>query len=107
MPKRSRRKKQHSDPNLLARQIVEEAIGEPFTTTTIDRLQAQLEELRRICGEAYQLAGTVGAPPHVLDILSDAAEGRPTEGRSFLPIGEQDFNPAIALGRLGGLKGGH
>lgn len=31
MPKRSSRPKRPSDPSLLARQIVEEAIGEPLT----------------------------------------------------------------------------
>jgi hypothetical protein len=70
-------------------------------------LKAQIEELQRICGEAYQLAGTVGAPAHVLDILNDAAEGRSTRGRSFLPIGEKDFEGRreSATGEAGGESG--
>jgi hypothetical protein len=63
-------------------------VGVSFDCMTKDET---IEELRRICAEAYQMAGTAGAPERVLDLLLDAAEGRSTLGRSFLPIGEAEF----------------
>jgi hypothetical protein len=61
MPKRSSTPKRPSDPNLLARQIVEEAIGEPLTDKKV---------------------------------------------LSF-PKRQSEKNPAaVALGKLGGMKGG-
>src|SRR5947208_13777294 len=39
-------------------------------------LQRRIEELDRVCAEADQFAGTVGAPERVLDNLSAAAEGQ-------------------------------
>lgn len=49
-------------------------------------LQRRVDELERVCAEAYQFAGTVGAPERVLDNLSAGAEGQPIPHESILPI---------------------
>lgn len=46
--------------------------------------------LRRVCAEAYQLAGVVGAPEAALDNLSDAAHGAPLRHETFLPVLDTD-----------------
>jgi hypothetical protein len=48
---------------------------------------AEIDRLRDVCGQAYQLAGAVGAPERVLDVLAAAAAGDtlPHDG-VFLPV---------------------
>lgn len=60
---------------------------------TIDKLAAvtrELEEARGVCGEAYQLAGAVGASVAVLDNLSAVAHRKPIPHKTFLPILDTD-----------------
>lgn len=52
----------------------------------IDLLNKQIEELRIVCGEAYQLAGAYDADELALDNLSAAANGDPIPHKSFLPV---------------------
>lgn len=54
--------------------------------------QARIEALQALCGEAYQMAGTVGAPVAVLDKLAAAANGEPIPDIDLLPLGEMDFD---------------
>src|SRR4051794_22708374 len=49
-------------------------------------LTSEIERLRNVCAEAYQLAGAVAAPARVLDQLHAAAEGHPLPHDSFLPV---------------------
>lgn len=49
-------------------------------------LRARVELLERVCAEAYQFAGAVGAPVRVLDNLAAAAEGTPLPHESMLPV---------------------
>lgn len=67
-----------------------------------DQLQRdRITELLRVCWEAYQLAGAVGAPAKALDNLSYAAQGAPLPHKTFLPLGPQDFSGITELeGRL-------
>jgi hypothetical protein len=67
--------------------------------TKIDRLEARVRDLERVCAEAYQFAGEVGAPERVLDNLSAAAEGQPIPHASMLPI-QADECDAISGLRL-------
>lgn len=57
-----------------------------------ERAQRQaIGRLRSVCGEAYQLAGVVGAPAKVLDNLAYAAQGAPDlPHETFLPISPDD-----------------
>jgi hypothetical protein len=57
---------------------------------TLDALRRRIEDLERVCAEAYQLAGVVGAPVCVLDNLAAAADGLPIPHASFLPITADD-----------------
>ena len=66
-------------------------------TTPIDELRRRVEELQRVCAEAYQFAGAVGAPERVLDNLSAAAEGRPVPHESFLPVSADECDDVAAL----------
>lgn len=53
---------------------------------TLDGLRRRVEALERVCAEAYQFAGVVGAPVRVLDTLAAAADGLPLPHDSMLPI---------------------
>ena len=44
--------------------------------TEIEQLRRRLAVLAGVCAEAYQLAGAVGAPAHVLDQLHAVADDR-------------------------------
>jgi hypothetical protein len=56
-------------------------------TTEVERiLFKEIEILQRVCAEAYQFAGAVGAPERVLDNLLAAATGRELPHESFLPV---------------------
>lgn len=57
--------------------------------TTADRraIQNELTSLRSVCGQVYELAGCVGAPERVLNVLGAAADGKPLpNGGDFLPV---------------------
>ena len=56
----------------------------------INELERRICTLERVCAEAYQLAGTVGAPVKALDNLAAAAEGRPIPHETFLPVSTAD-----------------
>jgi hypothetical protein len=58
--------------------------------TEIEQLRTRLAALAGVCAEAYQLAGAVGAPAHVLDQLHAAADGKPLPHATFLPITPED-----------------
>ena len=49
-------------------------------------LRTRVELLERVCAEAYQFAGAVGAPVRVLDNLAAAVEDRPLPHESMLPV---------------------
>ena len=53
-------------------------------------LQARIALLEQVCAEAYQFAGTVGAPVRVLDNLAAAVDGRSLPHDSFLPIAAEE-----------------
>ena len=55
-------------------------------TNVVLQLRARIEQLEDVCGQAYQLAGEVGAPPRVLDMLLAASNGEDLPEESFLPI---------------------
>lgn len=83
------------------------AKSKALTATISDRIAV----LEQVCAEAYQFAGTVGAPERVLDNLSAAVEGRPLPYLSFLPVAAEECDEvrrllrdraAVALGRAGG-----
>lgn len=67
-------------------------------TSEIERLRAadaaqreEIQRLRRVCAEAYQLAGAVGAPVKALENLAYAAQGAPDlPHATFLPILDTD-----------------
>lgn len=56
------------------------------TTDTLESLRARIARLEAVCGEAYQLAGAVGAPGRVLDQFAAAANGEPIPHGSILPV---------------------
>jgi len=89
-------------------------------------LRARVAALEDVCGAAYQLAGTVGAPPRFLDALAAASGGRPIPDIDLLPVSELDchevrrredvivqarqllgVSAAAELGRAGGSKSSH
>ena len=49
----------------------------------------EIDRLRHVCAEAYQMAGQAGAAERILDNLADAAVGRRL--RHFLPVTDDDF----------------
>lgn len=49
-------------------------------------LDQRILVLERVCTEAYQLAGAVGAPEKALDNLATAAGGEPIPHATFLPV---------------------
>ena len=56
----------------------------------IRELEQRLTKLQQVCGEAYQLAGAVGAPVKALDNLAAAAGGKPIPHATFLPVSAAD-----------------
>ena len=56
----------------------------------IRNLEQRISILEQVCGEAYQLAGAVGAPEKALDNLAAAAAGEPIPHATFLPVSAAD-----------------
>lgn len=52
--------------------------------------------LERVCGEAYQVAGAVGAPVRVLDQLRAASEGEPLPHATILPVTAEECDEVAA-----------
>jgi len=86
-------------------------------------LRARVAALEAVCGAAYQLAGTIGAPLRFLDALAAASGSRPIPDVDLLPVSELDCHEvrrredvivrarkllgasaAAELGRAGGSK---
>lgn len=55
----------------------------------------ELERLRNLCSEMYQVAGALGASEHVLDNLWAAAAGKPIPHDTLLPYADVQ-NPTSA-----------
>ncbi len=51
---------------------------------------SEIDRLRTLCAEMYQVAGTLGADARVLDNLSAAASGKPLPHASLLPYPQAD-----------------
>ena len=64
----------------------------------IREIERRVASLQQVCGEAYQLAGAVGAPVKALDNLAAAACGNPMLHATFLPVSAADCND-LAGGR--------
>lgn len=64
---------------------------------TIEELTRRIDDLQRVCAEAYQFAGTVGAPVRVLDTLAAAAQGRPLPEGSMLPVAAEECDEVAQL----------
>jgi hypothetical protein len=55
------------------------------TSTELEAARAEIDRLRRLCAEVYQVAGALGADPSVLDQLWAAAQGQAVPPVSLLP----------------------
>ncbi len=51
----------------------------------LEAARAEIDRLRNLCAEMYQVAGTLGADARVLDNLWAAADGKPMPHGSLLP----------------------
>lgn len=51
----------------------------------LEAARAEIDQLRNLCAEVYQVAGTLGADARVLDNLWAAADGKPLPHGSLLP----------------------
>ena len=71
---------------------------------TRKELKQRIAILQMICGEAYQLAGAVGAPEEALDNLAAAADGRPIPHATFLPVSAADCDQSANAPERGGDK---
>lgn len=60
-----------------------------LSKTQIKEIKTEIEKLRCVCAEAYQLAGAYDADVKALDNLSAAANGDALPHASFLPIFNQ------------------
>ena len=56
----------------------------------IDTLRARVGALEGLCADAYQLAGTVGAPVRFLNALAAAAAGKRLPKVELLPVLETE-----------------
>jgi hypothetical protein len=59
--------------------------AERETPTELEAARAEIDRLRRLCAEVYQVAGALGADALVLDALWAAAQGQPVPPISLLP----------------------
>jgi len=66
-------------------------------THDIETLQRRLEVVEGVCGEAYQFAGSVGAPERVLDNPAAAAAGEPIPHEAFLPVSAEECDEVREL----------
>lgn len=82
-----------------ARDIVERLRDRSVDVKDAADAAAEIDRLRRVCAEAYQFAGTFGAPVRVLDQLQAAAEGRVLPHESILPVSMDEFATAASKGR--------
>jgi hypothetical protein len=57
--------------------------------TELEAARAEIDRLRQLCAEVYQVAGALGAAVPVLDALWAAAQGRPVPPASLLPYTTQ------------------
>ena len=73
--------------------------------TRIRDLERRVATLERVCAEAYQLAGAVGAPERALDNLAAAAEGRPIPHATFLPVSAADCDESARPDEAGAVPG--
>jgi len=62
-----------------------------------EQLERENAELRKVCAEAYQVAGCAGAPVRVLDNLSCAANNRPIPHETMLPVLLEEFDEVAEL----------
>jgi hypothetical protein len=51
----------------------------------LEAAKAEIDRLRNLCSEVYQVAGALGADERVLDNLWAAADGKPLPHESLLP----------------------
>ena len=65
-----------------------------------DAKQRRIEELESVVAQAYQLAGAIGAPVRVLDVLSAAVKGRPLPSETFLPIAAEECDEVARRQRV-------
>lgn len=68
-------------------------------TALVVELRARIEHLEDVCGQAYQLAGEVGAPARVLDVLFAASNGDSIPSKPFIPITADEFSE-VASARM-------
>lgn len=61
----------------------------------LDVARARIAALEALCADAYQLAGTVGAPVRFLDALSAAAAGKPLPQVSLLPVYDTECSAVV------------
>ena len=88
------------DPDALLADVRALATVTIADSPALDKLRvksAEIEELRDVCAEAYQLAGVIGAPLAALDNLSSAAHGTPLLHETFLPARAEDCTEIAAL----------
>ena len=97
--------------------------GMTAMASELETLRARVVALEDVCGAAYQLAGTVGAPIRFLDALAAAAGGKRIPKVDLLPVSELECDQvreredlitrarellgasaAAELGRRGGAK---
>jgi hypothetical protein len=57
----------------------------PDVDAELEAARAEIDHLRTLCAEVYQVAGTLGADARVLDNLWAAADGKPLPHASLLP----------------------
>jgi hypothetical protein len=54
-------------------------------TKALTAAQTEIDRLRHLCAEVYQVAGALGVDARVLDALFAAADGQPLPHASLLP----------------------
>ena len=65
----------------------------------LTRLRARIENLEEVCAEAYQLAGAVGAPARILDMLWAAADSKMVDVEGILPVSADECEEITTLRR--------
>ena len=67
-----------------------------FFDELIAELIAERDQLRNVCGEAYQMAGALGASTEAMDNLLAASEGDPLPHTTFLPHPASDVESSLS-----------